>query len=43
MQLRKLSELPGPRGLPILGNVLQLHNSRLHITAEEWSRTYGDL
>jgi cytochrome P450 len=42
MQLRKLSELPGPRGLPILGNVLQLRNSRLHITAEEWSRTYGE-
>ena len=28
--------------LPILGNLLQLRNSRLHLTAEAWSRTYGE-
>ena len=37
-----IRELPGPRGLPILGNSLQIHPSRFHLIAEEWSRKYGD-
>jgi cytochrome P450 len=34
--------LPGPRGLPILGSLLQIDSSRLHLIAEKWSRKYGD-
>ena len=40
--LREMGELPGPRGLPLLGNALQLDSNRIHLVAEKWQRRYGD-
>jgi cytochrome P450 len=36
---RRISDLPGPRGLPLIGNLV--NPTRLHLVAEEWSRRYG--
>jgi len=40
--LREISDLPAPRGLPILGNALQVEPTRLHAICEEWRRQLGD-
>ncbi|HEX5682998.1 MAG TPA: cytochrome P450 [Ideonella sp.] len=39
---RRIADLPGPRGLPLLGNTLQLDRDRLHQQAEAWARQYGE-
>jgi cytochrome P450 len=41
-RLRSVRELPGPPGLPLLGNALQIRTERLHLHLEEWARRYGD-
>jgi len=38
---RRWDDLPGPRGLPVLGNAPQIDRQRLHLTLEAWSREYG--
>lgn len=38
---RKLRSLPGPRGLPFLGNIHQLDVPTLHLTLERWAAEYG--
>ncbi|KZO96405.1 cytochrome P450 [Calocera viscosa TUFC12733] len=34
---------PGPPGLPLLGNVLQLPATQLFLKLDEWAKVYGDL
>jgi cytochrome P450 len=41
--LRTLSDLPGPKGLPLLGNLLQLNFKQLHRVLERWCNEFGTL
>lgn len=40
---RGVASLPGPRGWPLVGNLLQLHRQRLHLTLERWAERYGPM
>jgi cytochrome P450 len=41
---RSIDELPGPRGLPLLGSAHQLARaSQAHLKAEDWARRYGPI
>ena len=39
--LRSIDDLPGPPGLPLLGNAHQITLARIHRDVERWARTYG--
>jgi cytochrome P450 len=39
--LREIDDLPGPPGLPLLGNLLQIDKVHIHQQVEEWARRYG--
>lgn len=38
---RKLKDLPGPRGLPLLGNTLQIRSGQIHRQLEAWRHEFG--
>lgn len=40
---RTLDDLPGPDGLPLLGNALQLPSDRLHQVLEDWAAQFGSM
>ena len=39
--LRHFDALPGPRGVPIFGNLLQIDATRMHLQLEQWCETFG--
>lgn len=39
--VRQLRDLPGPRGLPLLGNASQIRLGRMHLILEQWGKKYG--
>jgi len=41
--LRRIQDLPGPRGWPLLGNTLQVKPPRIHLDVEAWADTFGPL
>ncbi len=39
--LRRMQDLPGPRGFGVIGNMLQIKAMQFHVTLEQWAREYG--
>lgn len=40
---KRVKDLPGPKGKPVVANLFSLDLPQLHNTIEEWSEEYGDV
>ena len=40
---RSLDDLPGPKGLPLVGNMHQLDATKVHLIFEDWAARYGSI
>ncbi len=41
--LRSIADLPGPRGLPIVGNMFDIDSLQFHRVLERWAQEYGPM
>ena len=41
--IRQIADLPSPRGLPLIGNLLQLQRATIHRSVERWCDEFGPL
>ena len=41
--MRRFEDLPGPKGLPVVGNIFQLDVTRAHLQFEQWARDFGPI
>jgi cytochrome P450 len=41
MPTRSVDALPGPKGIPLFGNALQIKSEQMHLQLEAWARQYG--
>ncbi|MGM9482213.1 cytochrome P450 [Roseateles sp. NT4] len=41
--LRQFADLPGPRGVPVFGNLLQMDSTRVHQQVEAWCEEFGPI
>ena len=38
---RSVDSLPGPKGIPVFGNALQIKSNQMHLQLEAWARQFG--
>lgn len=40
---RSLDDLPGPKGLPLIGNLHQIKATKVHLNLQAWAEQYGPI